>query len=269
MKGLYTFILLLLLCKHTCSQQSFGFINITTEDGIGLASNLVTSLYQDEKGYIWVGTANGLQRFDGSKFIEISTSKAGKDNLLHSRLSQIIPTDSGKLVLASFTLRRVGLFDPKTTVYKPIPIESYQKIPAKSEYRLWKDSKGEIYLTVENYGILHYNQKKNTFEDNKPFPFPDQWIVSLTGVYENVPKQQYWFACDSGLCIYDRNSKEMWYKKNNPQNLGILKNERVREKLSGVYIDQQRRIWILGWPRWADGAQIKLCYDSSGTKLLP
>src|SRR3954471_17079157 len=102
MRGLFTLLLLLLLGKAVCAQQGFGFIHITTEDGIGLASNLVTSLYQDEKGYIWVGTANGLQRFDGSKFIEINATKARKDNLLHSRLSQIIPTDSGKLVLASF-----------------------------------------------------------------------------------------------------------------------------------------------------------------------
>src|SRR3954468_19161413 len=114
MRGLFTLLLLLLLGKAVCAQQGFGFIHITTDDGIGLASNLVTSFYQDEKGYIWVGTANGLQRFDGIKFLGITASNSGSDNLLHARLSQIIPTDSGKLLLASFTLRKFGLFDPAT-----------------------------------------------------------------------------------------------------------------------------------------------------------
>lgn len=268
MKGLFTFLLLVLLSKPTCAQQSFGFINITTEDGIGLASNLVTSLYQDEKGYIWVGTANGLQRFDGSKFIGISTDKAGSDNLLHSRLSQIVPADSGKLVLASFTLRKFGLFDPETFIYKTIPVQSFKKISPKSEYHLWKDSKGEIYLNVQNYGILQYNRKENAFEDNDPLPIPDNWIVSLNGVYENIPKQQYWFACDSGLCIYDRSSNQLWDKKNNPKNLAILKNELLQERLTEVYLDRQKRIWLFGWPPWGDGAQIKLCFDSTGTSLL-
>ena len=54
MRGLYTIILLLLLCKPSKGQQGFAFTHITTDDGIGLASNLVTSPYQDEKGYILV-----------------------------------------------------------------------------------------------------------------------------------------------------------------------------------------------------------------------
>jgi len=268
MRGLYTIILLLLLCKPSEGQQGFAFTHITTEDGIGLASNLVTSLYQDEKGYIWVGTGNGLQRFDGGKFIDISTSKGESDNLLHSRLSQIIPTDSSKLVLASFTRRKLGLFDPATFIYKPIAIKPSKNIPSTSEFRLWKDSQGEIYLNVQNYGILHYNKKENVFVENNPFPIPAGWTVHLVGIYEHVPKQQYWFACDSGLCIYDKRSRQMWYKNNNPQNLAILKNERIHDRLSEVYIDRQKRIWLLGWPRWANDTQIKYCFDSTGTHFL-
>jgi ligand-binding sensor domain-containing protein len=164
-------ILFVLSCQPSFAQQGFAFTHINTEDGIGLASNLVTSLYQDEKGFIWVGTANGLQRFDGSKFIGISTSKTGSDNLEHSRISQIIPTDSGKLVLAMFSLRQFGLFDPATFIYRKIAIKA-KNISPRSELRLWKDSRGEIYLNVQNFGILHYNKQNNTFIDDKPFPFP-------------------------------------------------------------------------------------------------
>lgn len=268
MKVFFSFILLLLLAEPAESQHGFAFVHITTEDGLGLASNLVTSLYQDEKGFIWVATANGLQRFDGSKFIEINTPKSGNDNLLHSRLSQIIPADSGKLLLTSFALRKFALFDPATFVCKTIPVQSFKKIAPRSEYHLWKDSEGEIYLTVQNYGILHYNKKENVFADNHPFPLPDKWIVSLVGVYENVPNQQYWFACDSGLCVYDKRSKQMWHRKSNPQNLAVFKNCPLQERLSEVYIDRQKRIWLFGWPRQADGAQVKLCLDSTGSNLL-
>ncbi len=270
MRGLYIIIILLfLVCKPSKGQQGFAFTHITTDDGIGLASNLVTSLCQDEKGYIWAGTGNGLQRFDGSKFIGVSSYKAGNNNLLHARLSQIVSADSGKLILASFTLRQFGLFDPATFIYKKVVLKPSKKIPQRSEYRLWKDSKGEIYLNVQNYGILHYNKKENTFDDDNPFPIPTGWIVSLTGVYESIAKQQYWFACDSGLCIYDKSSRQMWYKKNNPDNLPVLNNEHVQERLAEVYIDQQKRIWLFGWPSWADGGQIKYCLDSTGSNYLP
>jgi ligand-binding sensor domain-containing protein/two-component sensor histidine kinase len=261
-------MVLLQLNKPLIAQQGFAFVHITTEDGLGLASNLVTSLYQDEKGFIWLGTANGLQRFDGSKFIDISTLKGESNNLLHGRLSQIIPADSGKLLLVSFTLRKIGLFDPATFIYKSVPVKATREVSPKSEYRTWRDSKGNIYLTIENYGILRYDKKENAFLDDKPFPLPENWVVSLVGAYEDARKQQYWFACDSGLCIYDSRSKQMWWKKNNPQNLPIFNVERIKERLAEVYIDQQRRIWTFGWPRWADGRQVKLCLDSTGQNYL-
>ncbi len=133
-------ILLLVVCLRVQAQQSFAFSHMTTDDGIGLASNLVTCIYQDPKGYMWVGTANGLQRFDGSKFVEINTRRLGNDNLLHSRLSQIIPADNGQLLLASFTLRTVGMFDPVKLTYTKVTIRPLKPISPTSEFRLWRDS---------------------------------------------------------------------------------------------------------------------------------
>ncbi|MGI8636389.1 MAG: two-component regulator propeller domain-containing protein, partial [Segetibacter sp.] len=135
MKALFSIILFVLLSSAISAQQRFAFIHITTDDGVGLASNHVTSLYQDEKGFIWVGTANGLQRFDGSKFIQINTAKPGSDPLLYPRISQILPADSGKLILGMFTLRQFGLFDPATFIYKKISLKPSRSIPASSEYR--------------------------------------------------------------------------------------------------------------------------------------
>ena len=71
-------ILSLLFCLPVHARQGFAFTHFSTADGTGLASNMVGSIYQDEKGFIWVGTANGLQRFDGSKFIEFLSSKKRK-----------------------------------------------------------------------------------------------------------------------------------------------------------------------------------------------
>lgn len=269
MRRLYIIVLLLLLYKVASAQQGFAFTHITTDDGTGLASNLVTSLHQDEKGFIWVGTGNGLQRFDGSKFIGMSTYKTPDENLLHSRLSQIIPEESGRLILVSFTLREFGLFDPATFIYKKIILKPSGRISPRSDFRVWKDSQGEIYLNVQNYGILHYKAKENSFIDDNPFPFPPKWHISLFGAYEDVAKRQFWFACDSGICIYDRSSKQMWYKKNNPQNLPILNNNHLQESLTEVYIDTLRRIWLFAWPEWANGAQIKYCLDSTGDNYLP
>src|SRR5689334_6403097 len=104
------------------AQQGFAFTHFSTADGSGLASNMVGCVYQDEKGFIWVGTANGLQRFDGSKFIEFNSNKKGGDVMPHADIFQIIPADSGRLVLAMRGIGELGLFNPSDFSYKKINV---------------------------------------------------------------------------------------------------------------------------------------------------
>ncbi|HSU50290.1 MAG TPA: two-component regulator propeller domain-containing protein, partial [Segetibacter sp.] len=268
MRALFSIIFFTLFSSSIPAQQRFAFTHITTDDGIGLASNHVTSIHQDEKGFIWVGTANGLQRFDGSKFIQINTAKPGSDPLLYPRISQILPADSGKLILGMFTLRQFGLFDPATFIYKKIFLKPSRPIPASSDYRLWKDSNGEIYLNVQNFGILHLNKKDNVFVDDHVFPLPMGWSVNLIGAFEDAKRQRYWFGCDSGICIYDKKSRQMWYRGNNPHNLPILNNPLLNNGITRIYIDRERKIWIFSYPDWAEGGQYRFCFDSTGSTSL-
>src|SRR5271170_5729086 len=47
-------------------ENFFTFRKINTS--AGLANDVVTSILQDDKGYIWISTGNGLQKFDGNSF---------------------------------------------------------------------------------------------------------------------------------------------------------------------------------------------------------
>src|SRR6476660_5391835 len=59
----------MLLCRVASAQyQSSDFTLYTIENGV--SSNLLTSIVQDEQGYLWIGSANGLNRFDGSQFVQ-------------------------------------------------------------------------------------------------------------------------------------------------------------------------------------------------------
>ncbi len=66
-------ILIILVCLNIMVQasgQNYIIKNYTVEDG--LSSNLVKTLIQDEKGFIWIGTDAGIIRFDGELFKEMA-----------------------------------------------------------------------------------------------------------------------------------------------------------------------------------------------------
>ncbi|HEV7332296.1 MAG TPA: two-component regulator propeller domain-containing protein [Flavisolibacter sp.] len=262
------FVILLLISTYCSSgQQDFVFTRFTIDDNLGLTSNVVSSLHQDAKGYVWVGTANGLQRFDGTKFVHVKPLTKGSDILPHSVVSQIIPTEGGKLFLNLGAFREFGIFDPSTYVYKKIPVHTAKPLNARSDQLLWKDSKGDIFLLVFRYGVLRYDKTKASFVDDKPFPFPAGYVPSLIGVHDDPVKQQVWFACEKGLCVYDRKSGQMWYKDFNPENLPLLVNEKLNANPTQFYIDKSRRFWVFAWPKNIVG-QVRYCLDSTGTMFL-
>jgi len=268
MKQLLLIILITGFGRAVYTQQGFAFNRISTEDGIGLASNMVQSIYQDSKGFIWVGTANGLQRFDGSKFIQFGTDKPGSDPLPYTAVAQIIPADSNRLFLVMPNPREFGMFDPVKFIYKKVSLKTKREIAARAEFNAWKDETGEIYLNVMKSGIFRYDKKQNALIDDNPFHLPRGWEEGVKNAFEDVIKKQVWFSTDSGLCVYDRASRQTWYRDFNPKEMAVLENERVQDGIASLFIDKKRRIWIIGWPKWNNRAQQKYCLDSSGANYL-
>jgi len=68
----------------TAQQQNYVFNHHTSEEGLG--SEFVQSVFQNSKGFYWIGTTSGLQKFDWHSFSKPLT--AGKDMLSSSRVTE-------------------------------------------------------------------------------------------------------------------------------------------------------------------------------------
>ncbi|HJS54870.1 MAG TPA: two-component regulator propeller domain-containing protein, partial [Chitinophagaceae bacterium] len=73
--------------------QQANFIKYTVYDG--LVANPIRCIYQDSKGFIWIGTFEGLSRYDGYKFTNYTTS----NGLSHNFINSFFEID-GKLLIA-------------------------------------------------------------------------------------------------------------------------------------------------------------------------
>ena len=67
--------------------QQLPVKHYNVEDGLG--HSIVGAIYQDQKGYIWFGTADGLSRFDGYHFVNYT-----KDDGLESNVVTCVTEDT-------------------------------------------------------------------------------------------------------------------------------------------------------------------------------
>jgi len=89
-------LLLFFAIGHLIAQQPF-FKNYQIKDG--LVSNYTYFVFQDSKGYIWVGSDVGVSRFDGQTFTNYNTAHGMPDNEVFS----IYEDKAGRLWFATLT----------------------------------------------------------------------------------------------------------------------------------------------------------------------
>src|SRR3989304_2517520 len=73
------------------SHEQFKFRHVTIEDG--LSDNHVNSIYQDKYGYTWIGTNNGLNKYNGLDFKQYKYNP-NDSNSISSNLIHVVFRDS-------------------------------------------------------------------------------------------------------------------------------------------------------------------------------
>ena len=79
------------------SAQEFTYIHYGTRDG--LAGSTVYDLCQDKDGFMWFATANGLSRYDGTRFINYTVN----DGLSDNDVLKLFPDSKGRVWIGSFS----------------------------------------------------------------------------------------------------------------------------------------------------------------------
>jgi len=244
-------------------QKSYSYQRIGRDDGLGLASDVVFATYQDARGFIWVGTANGLQRFDGNKFISFGSTANSQHELPIGDLNQIVPLKDGRMILSFSARKEIGVFDPVHLRYERIGVQARGELPVRAGYRIIPSAEGGVYLFITRYGILSYDAKRNAFIDNNPFQLPAGWTPSIAAFQDTV-KRQWWIPCpDSGLVLYDIAAKQSYNSKQHAAKHPVLAIREINPGLTEVAIDQKRRFWLFSWRLKHE----RRCYDEQGKPL--
>ena len=121
---LFLFLSLCIASSHLLYAQNMAFSNLTTEDGLSQFS--VNSLYIDENGILWIGTREGLNRYNGK---DIQTYKLEKDNpysLFSNTVIRITGDRKGKIFLLCND--GVAQLDLRTQKFKTLLVDNIKSI---------------------------------------------------------------------------------------------------------------------------------------------
>ncbi len=221
----------------------------------GLASNEATASIQDEQGFVWVGTNNGLQRFDGQRFMTFRNEKGDSTSIPNNYVIQLL-LDKKKNLWVLTGDGKVGMFDKKRFIYKEAQVKIKDPGLLVIERELIEDEQGNLFLLYHNNEFLTWSEQRKEFAATHNFinlP-PDFKFVDLL---QQPGTKKYWIGRREGIAVYNLETKQLSYWGHN------IENEPLIEKFGTVTVpfnllfDKQNRLWFDAWL----GSPAIFCYD--------
>ncbi len=253
------FLFILFFCAETALSQLLPFRNYSIE--IGLSESVAHDMIQDERGYIWVGTGYGLNRFDGKYFRQFYE----EDGLANNRVNSLYQDSELKIWVGTETgvsiLRSDSLYTPRNLIGL-----NHFSILAIFEDRdgnfwfgtdgdgIWKiDTNGDLYSVTELFDIEVRSVRAIDQSQDGTI-----WIASREGVVrilgdevrhyfdeDGLPElrtrdikvddwDRVWIGSRSGLVLYDNGGFKVYN-----QQQGLNDN-----RIQTITVQGQNRIWL-------------------------
>ncbi len=234
-KLLRFFVAVCPLCVVNVYNQEFKpfFDNYTVNNG--LSDNYIDCVFQDYKGWIWIGNRVGVERFDGIKFknynlfIDDTTQIEGllvRDFFEDSQHILYVCYEEHGLAYYNRSLDR---FESMKIVYPGFK----ENLTAKD---VVEDPKGNLWIATKN-GILKFDPKKSklkrfTADSDDGNSLIDNYVRKLA--IDN--NGSLWVGTRSGIDIMDLTTQQITPFSN--------EKDKLKDDILDIYIDKQNRKWI-------------------------
>lgn len=163
---------------------SFYFKNYQVING--LSNNIITSILQDKKGFMWFGTRNGLNRFSGTSFKIFSNNPADSTSIGSNSILSLFEDEHEQLWVGTY--KGIYLYNPLSESFKP-----FNKVPA-GEIRYIKSDRDHNIWIIANLTLYKYNPTAD-----KIYSYPLTASKDHTIALHISAKNEVWAATMNGF----------------------------------------------------------------------
>lgn len=188
--------------------SQYIFNKITTDQG--LSNNSIWCIYKDSRGFIWFGTADGLNRYDGYNFTVFKNNPSDPYSISDNFISSIVEDHQGNLWIGT---QGGGLnrFDPVTERFTPFYHHKGDTNSLSADFifhhnALSIDSENILWIGTAN-GFCSYHISEKYFRQY-PLVLPEGEIVRNIRVVLQEGDTYLWLGTDRGLIRFNKMTRE-------------------------------------------------------------
>jgi signal transduction histidine kinase/ligand-binding sensor domain-containing protein/DNA-binding response OmpR family regulator len=221
MRFKFLFLVILFLVIHSQVQAEIKFRHLTVQDG--LSRGWVKCITQDHQGYLWVGTADGLNKYDGVSFTVYKHITGNYNSLNHNNINVVFEDSKKRLWVG--THGGLNLYDRDKNEFVPLSIIN-NYISCIYEF-------GDGRLLIGSPGGLY------VLETEK---------LKVRQIYNNIDifsflkdkRGNFWLSSFNGLMLLDTITFSVRLFEPDPKN-----NQSISEKfVRSLFEDSKGRIWV-------------------------
>jgi len=249
--GLLFFVWILVSSAYSAPNESYFFERLNSSHG--LSSNIIEDIYQDSRGFLWICTKNGLNRYDGYSFKVFTPEFRKKHSFSSARFTCLTQDNEEKLWLGTRN-KGINIYNKKTGKIQILSGSSgHPRLPDNVIKDLHADSQGNVWIGTENHGILridstnrliNYRKKEKHLKD----------LQNITTIYEDRNNRIWIGSWQNGLYYYDNKNDDFVHVPLPWKDTSYMKT------VVSVLHDQKGNYWIGTWGNglyWMDNAGMK------------
>lgn len=149
---LYIFITITLLSISVSGQKQL-FQSLTVQDG--LSDGDVNCIIQDQKGFLWIGTESGLNRYDGYEFKVFKYNHNNPNSISHNSIWSLYEDRKGNIWIGTKS-GELNKYSPDTETFTRIKLSEDAGVE-NSITSILEDLKGNIWIGTYSKGLYKYN----------------------------------------------------------------------------------------------------------------
>ncbi|MDM8536391.1 two-component regulator propeller domain-containing protein [Desulfobacterales bacterium HSG17] len=203
----------------------------------GLSANFINFIFQDKKGFIWIGTSDGLNKYDGYTFTVFRHDAENPHSLINNSVNAVWEDKNGRLWLG--TQGGLNMLDPETERFERyIPDK---KIAYNPIWSVYGDSSEKVWIAARTGGLYEFDHKNKTFVNYQHSPDDPKSLSSNHAevVFEDSLKNL-WIGTSRGLNLFDRKTGTFDSFQHDPSDSQSLSHNMVRD----IYEDSRGFLWI-------------------------